>query len=127
MNTDPISDLLTRVRNATSAKKKSLSLPHSQVKEGIAKILEDQQMIEKARVDRTGKFPEIIITLLEDSPLLSLKRISKPGRRVYISSQDIREIRSGYGISIISTSSGLMTGADAKKKNMGGEVLCEVY
>lgn len=125
MFTDPIADFLTRIRNAVKADKESVRAPYSKLKEEIAKLLEAEAFIEKARVDRTGKFPEIVITF-KDMPL-SLNRISKPGRRVYKAYGDLHPIKNGYGISIISTSKGLMTGDQAKREGIGGELICEVF
>ena len=127
MNTDPIADFLTRIRNSVSAGKTSVSMPYSIIKESAAKILEEEKIIEKSRVDRTGKFPELMITLHTDSPPLTLKRISKPGRRFYQKASEIRTIRNGFGISIFTTSKGLMTGEKAKEAGVGGEILCEIY
>lgn len=127
MNTDPIADLLTRIRNASRAGKKTIPLPYSKVKENIVRILEEKAIIEKARVDRSGKFPQIVVTLKDQPVPISLKRISKPGQRVYIKAADIKPVKSGYGIAVISTSKGVMTGTAAKEKGMGGEYVCDVY
>jgi len=91
------------------------------------RILEEKAIIEKARVDRSGKFPQIVVTLKDQPVPISLKRISKPGQRVYIKAADIKPVKSGYGIAVISTSKGVMTGTAAKEKGMGGEYVCDVY
>ncbi len=127
MNTDPIADFLTRIRNAVRAGRSTLTAPHSQMKESIAHILEEQNIIEKSRVDRSEQFPKIVVTLKKDKPQLTLTRISKPGLRVFQKASEIRPVRNGFGISIISTSKGLMTGDAAKSEGVGGEVLCEIY
>lgn len=126
MNTDPIADFLTRIRNGVRAGKKMVVIPHSQVKERIAEILERSGFVTKARVDRTGKFPEIRVELSEVHPKLSLLRVSRPGLRVYRSAADFRPVKSGFGIAVVSTSKGLMTSEEAKKEGIGGEVLCEI-
>lgn len=127
MNTDPIADFLTRIRNAIRAGKTSVSIPHSTVKENMARILEEEGIVEKSRIDRTGKFAEIRITLNENANSNTFKRISKPGQRIYKKADEIRPVQSGYGISIWSTSQGLLTGEKAKAAGIGGEFLCEIY
>jgi len=126
MNTDPIADFLTRIRNAARAGKKTVSIPHSKIKMGIAEILEKTGFVKKARVDRTGKFPEIRLELSENHPNISLTRVSKPGLRVYKSAADFHPVKNGFGIAIVSTSRGLLTTDEAKKLGVGGEVLCEI-
>jgi small subunit ribosomal protein S8 len=127
MNTDPIADFLTRIRNAARIGNVSVVAPYSSVKEGIAKILEEENFVEKVRVDRSEKFPVIVVTLQQGVSSLQLKRVSKPGRRVYKASKDLRPTRGGLGISILTTNKGLMTGDNARKEKLGGEVICEVY
>lgn len=137
---DPIADMLTRIRNASLVKKKDLVLPLSKVKLNIAKILEKERYISSVVVisagqelqkNKTSKFDQIKISLKynEDgsSRIKSLTRISKPGRRVYVGKDEIPRVLNNFGISIISTSSGIMTGRDAKKNNIGGELICEIY
>jgi small subunit ribosomal protein S8 len=130
MNTDPISDMLTRIRNAQAVKKAELALPYSSVKFAIAKILEKEGFIEKAQKTTEGKFPMIEIVLKYTNGVAAIQfiqRISRPGRRVYTKSEDLRSILSGLGISVVSTSNGLMTNKEAHARHLGGEVLCEVY
>lgn len=127
MNTDPIADLLTRIRNASRAGKKSVAIPHSKLKEELAKVLESEGIITKTRINRSGKFSEILVTLKEDKKNIDLSRISKPGQRVYKKADQIRPVRNGFGISVLSTSQGLLTGDKAKELGIGGEVLCEVF
>ena len=123
MHSDPIADLLTRIRNASRAGKEVVMAPHSYLKESLCQILEDKKFIKKARLDQTGKFPELRITL---SRPIELKRVSKPGLRVYKKAIEITPVKNGFGIAIISTSKGLMTGDQAKDQNLGGELLCEI-
>lgn len=130
MITDPISDMLTRIRNAQAVKKATLALPYSNIKFAIAKILVKEGFVEKAVMTTESKFPMIQIDLKYTnnlSAIQSIQRISKPGRRVYTKSEDLRSILSGLGISIVSTSNGLMTNKEAHARHLGGEVLCEVY
>lgn len=125
MTTDPIADLLTRIRNASRADLTVCSAPYSKIKENILKILLDKKFIVKYEVTEE-QFPELIITLDETKPL-NLKRVSKPGQRIYEGKENMKTIRSGTAIQIVSTSKGLMTSDEAKKANIGGEVICEVY
>lgn len=128
--TDPISDMLTRIRNAQAVKKSELVLPYSNIKFAIAKILEKEGFIEGASPLTEAKFPMMRVALkyTQNKPAISsIQRISKPGRRVYTKSEDLKSILSGLGISIVSTSNGLMTNKEAHARHLGGEVICEVY
>ncbi len=127
---DPIADMLTSIRNAQAVSKETVEVPFSKLKFGIVKILEKEGFIEK--IEKKGRGVKKIIEIklkYEDkkSAISYLKRISKPGQRIYFKSQGLKPVRSGYGITIISTSKGLMTGREAKKKKIGGEVLCQVW
>lgn len=125
MYTDPIADLLTRIRNASRAGLTMCSAPYSKIKENILKILLDKKFIVK--YEKTEEqFPELVITLDESKPL-NLKRVSKPGQRIYEGKESMKLIRSGTGIQIISTSKGLMTSDEARKQKIGGEIICEVF
>lgn len=128
--TDPIADMLSRIRNSLLVKKAEVSLPYSRIKFEIAKILEKGGWIAKAE-KVPGKFNEIIITLKyneDKTPYITfLKRVSKPGRRVYRPKNKLPIVLNNYGLAIISTSSGLMTNFEAKKKGLGGEIICEIY
>jgi len=125
MTTDPIADLLTRIRNASRADLTMCSAPYSKVKENILKILLDKKFIVKFE-KTTDQFPELIITLDETRPI-NLKRISKPGQRIYEGKENMKTIRSGTAIQIVSTSKGLMTTDEARRAKIGGEIICEVY
>jgi len=130
MRTDPIADMLTRIRNASLASKTNVNLPYSKIKAEIAKILRANSFIENFAVEGKGIAKFINITLNRQEEMLysySLIRISKPGRRVYASSRDLPSVLRGKGIVIVSTSSGLMTGQQAKKQNLGGELICKVW
>ncbi|MBI5369586.1 30S ribosomal protein S8 [Candidatus Uhrbacteria bacterium] len=129
MITDPISDMLARIRNAQAVKKTELSLPYSQVKFHIAKILETEGYIEKAEQVTEGKFPQLRLVLKyrnREPRIRMIKRISKPGRRVYSKFEDLPRVLSDIGIAIISTPNGLMTNKEARVRRLGGEVICEI-
>jgi len=127
MYTDPISDFLTRIRNASAAKKPVAEIPYSQMKEEIGKIIEEEGFVEKCRVDRTGKFPILRVTLKSARGTLNLKRVSKPGCRSYSGKEGMKTFRHGYGIQIVTTSRGIMTSQKAREEGIGGEILCEIY
>jgi len=126
MHTDPIADLLTRIRNASQAHHYSAVAPYSKVKEGILKILKERGFIEDFKVDESGQFKELEVVLKEDKKI-TLTRASKPGQRIYLKKDQLRSVKSGLGITIVSTSKGLMTNYEARKANLGGELICEVY
>ncbi|NCF75125.1 MAG: 30S ribosomal protein S8 [Xanthomonadaceae bacterium] len=124
--TDPIADMLTRIRNSLAAKKTKVVIPMSKIKLELAKILEKGGWIEKfSKIDNN-----IIITLKYENgepAISSLKRISKPGCRIYSKYKDLKMVLDGLGISIISTPKGLMTNKESRKRKIGGEILCEIY
>ena len=129
--TDPIADMLTRIRNASAARHKELSLPSSRVKREIARILVDEGFIEASELSKEG-IQEMLTLRLKyvegRTPVVTgLKRISKPGLRVYARKTEIPRVLGGLGLAILSTSHGIMTGSDARKQNLGGEVLCYVW
>ncbi len=129
MMTDPIADMLTRIRNASMVHKKEVALPYSKIKLAIAEILVREGFLEKIEVSEDKK-PQILITLKyqgRESAINSLKRISKPGHRQYVKSTEIGKVLNGFGLAIISTPKGVMTHAEAKKEKIGGELICEVY
>lgn len=128
--TDPIADMLTRIRNAVAIKKPELVMPYSKAKHSIAKILEEERYINKAEKIKTGNFEELKINLryTEHGPAIRhIKMISKPGQRIYISSKELPRILNGYGLAVISTSSGIMTNKTAAKQKIGGEFVCEIW
>jgi small subunit ribosomal protein S8 len=128
---DPISDFLTRIRNAVKAGKKSLDMPSSKFKESISAILKDSAFIDDySVVENEKKFKMLNIRLKYsggESVILGLRKISKPGIRRYVGCEDLPRVRNGMGIAIISTSKGLMTDKQARKNNIGGEVVCEIW
>lgn len=135
--TDPIADMLTRIRNAQAVAKTEVVLSMSKIKLNIASILENEKLIEKKEVikgnkDKKGaeKFDQlkIILKYKNKKPAIkSVKRISKPGLRVYVAKNKLPKVLNNLGIAILSTSSGLMTNKEALKKRVGGEVICEIY
>ena len=132
MNTsDPIADMLTRIRNASQARHRELTLPSSRMKREIARILADEGFIESFSTQDGGVQETLTIELkyVEGrTPVVSgLKRISKPGLRVYARKTEIPRVLGGLGMAILSTSHGVMTGSQARKLNLGGEVLCYVW
>ena len=130
MNTDPISDMLTRIRNAMASMQNEVSLPHSKLKESVAKVLVNGGFLAAAKAtEKDGrKQLQITINLKEGSPVITeLSRVSRPGRRHYIKAKDIPRIKGGRGIVVLSTPQGVMDGATALKKGVGGELICEIY
>ena len=124
--TDPIADMLTRIRNANQNRAPFCEIPTSKVKTEIAKILKDEGFIEDYKID--GNTTTLTLKYKNKERVISgLKRISKPGLRVYAKAEEIPTVLNGLGISIVSTSKGIMTGKEAKKENLGGEVLAFVW
>ncbi|PQJ10001.1 30S ribosomal protein S8 [Flavipsychrobacter stenotrophus] len=132
MVTDPIADLLTRIRNAQMARHRIVEIPASNVKKRIAEILYDKGYILKYKFEADSKQGLIKIALKYDPitkepAIKSLERVSRPGLRQYSKPADIRRVLNGLGISIISTSKGVMTDKEARSQNVGGEVMCNIY
>ncbi|HEX5797742.1 MAG TPA: 30S ribosomal protein S8 [Candidatus Saccharimonadales bacterium] len=130
VSTDPISDMLTRIRNAIAVGKSEVSLPYSKIKLSVAQILAKNGFI--AEVNSTGKgIDKKIVIIVNDQnanpKITEIDRMSRPGRRLYVKAKEIPKIKSGRGIVIISTPKGVMSGDDAKKSSMGGELICKVY
>lgn len=128
--TDPISDMLTRIRNAALVRKEMVEVPHSKAKEALAKTLAASGYIDSLRTRQSDgrKTLEIIISSGgQPAVFTSIKRLSRPGRRLYVQAKGIPIVKRGRGIVIISTSQGMMSGDQAAKKGLGGELICEVY
>lgn len=129
--TDPIADMLTRIRNAANAKHFRVDVPASRMKFAVAKILQQEGYIQAAREIPDDKQGVLRIFLKynagRESAIHGLERISKPGRRIYVSRNNLPRVLGGYGIAIVSTSQGLMTGLNARQKGLGGEVVCHVW
>lgn len=128
---DPIGDLLTRIRNAYMARINEVKLPYSRIKADISKILRKNKYITDFKIIEESNNKKSILIMLNDVRVTkyipTLKRISKPGQRIYLWAQDIKKSRNGQGIYIVSTPKGVVTGYEARSLNVGGELLCEVY
>lgn len=127
--TDPIADMITRIRNAAAVRKTVVSLPHSKMKQTVAEVLKSANFIDDVAVAGEGVKKELTLTLnsLDTNARIStIERLSTPGRRMYASADEIPTVRQGRGVVIISTSHGVMTGAEAKAKHLGGELICKV-
>jgi small subunit ribosomal protein S8 len=131
MVNDPIADMLVRLRNAAAVKHTQVLMPASKLRVAIAKILKDEGFIEKLEITRDKPQPQLRLWLRYDDkkrPVLTgVRRVSKPGRRVYASKSEIPWVRHGLGVAIVSTTRGVMTGARAKRMGLGGEILCYVW
>ena len=132
MNTDPIADYLTRIRNAIKANKRIVEIPSSNIKKEMTKVLLDKGFILNYKFEEDKYQGKIKIALkynlkTKDSAIVSMKRISRPGLRKYVDSNNLPRVINGLGIAIMSTSKGVITDKEAKKLNIGGEVLCYVY
>ena len=131
MNTDPIADMLTRIRNANAVSHPTVDLPSSKLKVALAKLLKEEGYIIDYSEKVDGNFKTLTITLKYDEAnkpvITSLKRVSKPGLRSYFKAKNIPQVMGGMGIAIVSTSKGLLTDRKARKENLGGEVLCYIY
>ncbi|MFA6296615.1 MAG: 30S ribosomal protein S8 [Patescibacteria group bacterium] len=126
---DPIADMLTQIRNAQAVKKSEISLPFSKVKLALAKILKEEGYIVDFAILEKNKFLKIVLKYLENGqPIIQkIERKSTPGQRIYVGSKEIKKILGGLGTSIVSTSMGIMTGKAARKRNLGGELICEIF
>lgn len=131
MNTDPIADMLTRIRNANMVSHETVEMPSSKLKVELAKLLKDEGYITDYSVKTVGKFSYLTIVLKYDEKnkpvITNLKRVSKPGLRNYCKSKNLPKVFGGLGVAIISTSKGLLADRKARQENLGGEVLCYVW
>ena len=131
MHSDPIADMLTRIRNANTALHPQVKMPSSKLKEEVAKILASEGFLDSYKVEDAKVGKELVISLRyvnnRDRVLQGVRRISTPGHRVYKGAGDLGRVRGGIGVSIISTSEGLLTDREARRRKVGGEVLCEVW
>lgn len=123
---DPIGDLLTRIRNAQSAGRTQCRAPWSKIKLSLCELLAREGMIQGVATEGTAPRQELVITFASDRPVLSLSRVSTPGRRVYRSVEELEPVENGFGIAVLTTSQGLLTDREARQKKIGGEVLCTV-
>ncbi len=131
MNTDPIADMLTRIRNANTVSHATVEVPASKLKVQLAKLLKEEGFISDYEVKEEGKFKVIVITLKYEAngkPVITkLQRVSKPGLRHYSKAKNLEKVLGGMGVAVVSTPKGLLTDRKARKENVGGEVLCYVY
>lgn len=130
VSTDPISDMLTRIRNAILVSKTETRMPYSKIKENVAKLLKENNFIDGVAVEGEGIAKTLIVTINTqdaNARITEIQRLSRPGRRAYTTVDNIPTVKRGRGIVIISTSKGLMTGDEAKKTRIGGELICKVY
>ena len=132
MQTDPIADMLTRIRNAAKARHPRVDLPSSKLKVEIARVLKEEGYLSTYKVVEESKPKKMLRVFLRYTPdrrsiITDLKRVSRPGCRRYVGKMDIRSVVGGMGIAILSTPRGVMTGQSAKKEGLGGELLCEVW
>ena len=129
-STDPIADMLTRIRNAINVGHNEVRLPSSKIKETVAKVLAKNGYLSRVSVEKAEPRDELVILINkegENPTITEISRVSKPGRRVYAGVADIPRVKSGRGVVVISTSKGVMTGAEAAKAKLGGELLLKVY
>ena len=131
MLTDPIADMLTRIRNAARSRAREVVMPRSNMKFAIAKILQAEKYLTSVDVFEDGSHPMLRVMLAYDEtgmPAISaINRVSKPGQRIYVKSDGLHNVRSGMGLAIVSTPNGLMTNREARKRHLGGELICELY
>lgn len=131
MNTDPVADMLTRIRNANVVSHPSVEMPSSKLKVALAKLLKEEGFINGYTESLDGQFKKLSIELKYDDSkkpvITSLRRVSKPGLRTYCKAKNLPQVLGGLGIAIVSTSKGLLTDRKARKENLGGEILCYIY
>ncbi len=130
VTTDPIADMLARIRNAIAVNKTEINLPHSNTKEAIARLIKSNRYIDDVVVAESGIGKTLTLILRSDtsnSKITEIVRLSKPGRRLYTSADKMPTVKQGRGVVIVSTSKGMMTGYQAKKQRLGGELICKIY
>jgi small subunit ribosomal protein S8 len=129
-STDPISDMLTRIRNAIAVRKQKITMPHSNIKEAVARLLQESNFIDAVSVSDAAIGKTLSLTINNETSnarITEIARLSKPGRRFYVSAREIPVVKRGRGVVIISTSKGIMTGDRARSEHIGGELICRVY
>lgn len=129
-STDPIADMLTRIRNAILVRKNEVSLPHSNVKESVARLLATNNFVDSVSVREENNVKVLTVVInpeTSNARITEIKRLSKPGRRYYVAAKDIPTVKRGRGLVVVSTSKGMMTGTEAKAQKVGGELICQVY
>lgn len=129
-STDPIADMFTRIRNAIAVRKHEVSLPHSNIKESVARLLKDSNFIDGVSVSDAPVGKTLVVKINDENSnarITEIVRMSKPGRRFYVNAKEIPVVKRGRGLVIVSTSKGIMTGDQAKTEKIGGELICKVY
>ena len=130
VSTDPIADMLSRIRNAIAVRKNEVRVPHSKVKEAVARLLKERKFLDEVSVEEDSGRKTLVLLINHpdtNANITEIVRLSKPGRRNYAGVADIPVIKRGRGLVIVSTSKGMMTGDDAKAQRLGGELICKVY
>ncbi len=130
VHTDPVADMLSRIRNAILVNKNVVEMPHSKMKQKVAEQLQKSNFVNKVSVDGDGIAKKLTIEINEEganSRISVIEKVSKPGRRMYAKVDEIPAVKNGRGVVIVSTSKGIMTGREAKKQQIGGELICKVY
>ncbi|HEY3353309.1 MAG TPA: 30S ribosomal protein S8 [Polyangia bacterium] len=129
--TDPIADMLTRIRNAIISRKTKVEMPSSKLKVRLAELLRNEGYISTFTVNEEKRGSSLLVELRYDrenrNAIIGLRRVSKPGQRRYVKTDDIPRVRSGLGVAVLSTSKGIMTDREARKQGLGGELMCEVW
>lgn len=129
-STDPIADMFTRIRNAIAVHKSEVTLPHSNIKESVARLLQANNFVDGVSVSKDVVGKTLTVRINDDNTnarITEIVRLSKPGRRYYVNSKEIPVVKRGRGLVIVSTSKGLMTGDDARSQHIGGELICKIY
>lgn len=127
---DPISDMLIRIKNAQAVRHQTVALPFSKHKLALAKLLEKEGLVKSvvSQGRKTKKIIELALVYKKGQPIIrEIRRVSKPSQRIYLKKSQVKPFKSGYGLSVISTSQGLMTDKQARQKGLGGEILCQIY
>jgi small subunit ribosomal protein S8 len=131
MMTDPIADMLTRIRNGAGARKASVDVPWSRHKEAVARVLVEEGYLAEAAMVKEGQFPTLRLGLRYDqtrrSVISGIRRISRPSLRIYVGSDEIPSVRRGLGVSILSTPKGILPDREARRQGVGGEVICQIW
>lgn len=127
MYTDPIADLLTRIRNGYMSRKDTVTIPYSGTKMDVLNVMKQRNFIEDFKKVTNNKFQEIEVKLNPSLGRVHLKRVSKPGQRIYLKALGMKKVNGGMGVAIVSTPKGIMSGEKAKEQNLGGELICEIY
>jgi len=131
MMTDPIADMLTRIRNAVLARHEKVSIPSSKLKRAIAAILEKEGYVQSVNEKEERGQKQLVLTLKYNESgvpaITTISRVSTSGRRVYRKKEELPNVRNGYGMAVVSTPEGLMTNREARKRKLGGEIICEIY